>query len=93
VALLKAEVIPAMKKAGVADYGVALARYGTPLNEIHTYLGLNAWADLDNSVGIQKGMSAEAYKEYLAKANNMFESVEYTIWRFQPDLSYLPEKK
>jgi hypothetical protein len=93
LALIKNEAFPAIKKSGAADYGVALARFGTPTNEIHTYLGLNGWADMDGPVGIQKGMSADAYKAYLAKAGPMLESVEYTIWRFQPELSYLPEKK
>ena len=93
LALIKNEAFPAIKKSGASDYGVALARFGTPTNEIHTYLGLNGWADMDGPVGIQKGMSADAYKAYLAKAGAMLESVEYTIWRFQPELSYLPEKK
>jgi hypothetical protein len=93
LALLKNEAFPAIKKSGATSWGVALARFGTPTNEIHTYLGLNGWADMDEPIGIQKGMSAEAYKAYLAKASSMLESVEYTIWRFQPELSYLPEKK
>jgi hypothetical protein len=94
LALYKNDLVPAFKKAGVTNFGIAVSRYGTPTNEIHTYIGLEGWAGLfDGSVGAQKVMSAEAYKAYMAKTNGMIEGIEYTIWRFQPELSYLPEKK
>jgi hypothetical protein len=94
LALYKSELVPAFKKAGLTNFGIAVSRYGTPTNEIHTYLGLDGWAGLfDGSVGTQKVMSADAYKAYMAKANAMIENIDYTIWRFQPELSYLPEKK
>ncbi len=93
LALLKSETFPAVKKAGVSAYGVAIARYGTPNNEIHTYSSFNGWADLDEPYGVQKAMSAEEYKAYLAKLRPLIESVEWTMWRFEPDLSYVPESK
>jgi len=94
LALYKSDLVPALKKAGITNFGIAVSRYGTPMNEIHTYLGLDGWTGpFDGSVGAQKVMSAEAYKAYMAKTNGMIEGIEYTIWRFQPELSYLPEKK
>ncbi len=93
LALLKSETFPAMKKAGVSAYGVAIARYGTPNNEIHTYSSFNGWADLDAPYGLQKAMSDDEYKAYLAKLRPLVESVEWTMWRFEPDLSYVPEPK
>ena len=93
LAIFKSETLPAMKKAGVGAFGVATARYGTPNNEIHTYSAFNGWADLDEPYGVQKAMSANEFKAYLAKLQPLIESVEWTMWRFEPDLSYVPEPK
>jgi hypothetical protein len=38
-------------------------------------------------------MSAEAYKAYQAKLRPIVESIEWTMWRFEPELSYVPETK
>jgi hypothetical protein len=38
-------------------------------------------------------MSAEEYKTYQAKLRPIVESIEWTMWRFEPDLSYVPEPK
>jgi hypothetical protein len=46
-ALFREQVVPAIKKSGATSYGFAVARFGTPSNEIHTYLGVNGWADFD----------------------------------------------
>jgi quinol monooxygenase YgiN len=93
LAILKSDALPALKKAGVSEFGVAVARYGTPINEIHTFVGLNAWADFDSPWGIQKGMSADAYKAYLAKIRPDVVFSEYDLWRFKPELSFVPEAK
>ena len=93
LAIFRSDTLPAMKKAGVSDFGVAIARFGTPNNEIHTYSSFNGWADLDAPYGVQKGMSDEAYKAYQAKLRPIVESIEWTMWRFEPGLSYVPELK
>ncbi len=93
LAILKNDAFPAIKKAGISAFGVALARYGTPTNEIHTYSAFNGWADLDVPYGVQKAMSAEEYKAYLAKLQPDLESIEWTMWRFEPNLSYVPAPK
>jgi len=46
-ALFHDEVFPAVQKSGATSFGVAVARFGTPSNEIHTFLGLKGWGDLD----------------------------------------------
>ncbi|MGB7759831.1 MAG: hypothetical protein WBL61_08385 [Bryobacteraceae bacterium] len=93
LAILKSYTLPAVQKAGVSAFGVAVARYGTPNNEIHTYSAFNGWADLDEPYGVQKGMSADEYKTYQARLGPLVESIEWTMWRFEPDLSYVPEPK
>lgn len=92
-ALFREQIVPALKKSGATSYGVAQARYGTPSNEMHTYLGLSGWGDLDAPFGVEKGMSPAEYKAFLTKVQTMVESTEWTIWKYQPDLSYIPAAK
>ena len=86
-------LFPAIQKSGATDWGVAYARYGTPTNEIHTYLALKGWADLDGPIGSQKGMTADEWKAFQAKLLPLIESTEYSIWKFAPELSYLAPSK
>ena len=92
-ALFLEQVVPADKKSGASDFGFAVARFGTPTNEIHGYLGMKGWGDLDGPIGAQKGMTADEYKAFLAKLQPMIESTEWSIWKFEPELSYLAESK
>jgi hypothetical protein len=62
-------------------------------NEIHTYLGLKGWSDLDGPIGSQKGMTADEHKVFQAKVLPLIESTEYSIWKFAPELSYLAPSK
>ena len=91
--LFRDQIVPAVKKSGASDYGAAVARFGTPANEIHSYLGLNGWADLDGPIGVEKGMSAAEFKAFQAKLQPLIESTEWSMWKFQPELSYVPAPK
>jgi hypothetical protein len=92
-ALFHDQIVPAVKKSGATDYGVAIARFGTPANEIHSYLGLSGWADLDGPIGAEKGMTAAEYKAFQTKLQPLIESMEWSMWKFQPELSYVPAAK
>ncbi len=92
-AIFHDQIVPAIKKSGATDYGVAVARFGTPSNEFHSYLGLSGWADLDGPIGTEKGMSAAEYKAFLAKVSPLIESTEWSMWKFEPELSYIPAAK
>ena len=92
-ALFREQVVPAIKKSGATSYGFAVARFGTPSNEIHTYLGVNGWADFDAPTGAEKGMSPAEWKAFQAKLPSLIESTEWAVWKFQPDLSYIPPAK
>jgi hypothetical protein len=91
-AIFHDQIFPAVKKSGATDYGVALARFGTPTNEIHSYLGISGWGDFDSPLGVEKGMSAAEWKAFQTKFTPLVESTEWTIWKFQPDLSYVLSK-
>jgi len=92
-ALLRDQVVPAVKKAGATDYGVAVARFGTPSNEIHSYLGVNGWADFDGTVGAEKGMTAAEWKAFQAKITPLIEGTQWDLWKYEPELSYLVPPK
>lgn len=92
-AIFREQIVPAVKKSGATSFGVAVARYGTPANEIHTYLGLNGWGDLDGPIGTEKGMTPAEWKAFQTKVSTIVESTEWTIWKYQPDLSYVPPAK
>jgi quinol monooxygenase YgiN len=93
LAALKTDALPALRKSGVSDWGVAIARYGTPANEIHIYSAVSGWAELDGPTNLQKEMTAGEYKAYEAKLRPYLEMVEWTMWRYQPELSYIPAPK
>jgi hypothetical protein len=88
-ALLRSQLMPALKKGGVTDFGMAEARYGTPVNELHSYLGLHGWADLDAPFGARKGMTDAEYKAFVAKVAPLIESLQWDMWKYEPNLSYL----
>ncbi len=92
-AMFRDTIVPAIKKSGATDYGVALARYGTPSNEIHSYMGLSGWGDLDGPIGTEKSMTAEEYKAFQAKVAPLIESTEWSIWKYEPELSYVVAPK
>ncbi len=91
--LFRNEIVPAMKKSGVASYGVAVARFGTAVNEVHTFASMNAWADFDSPWGLEKSLGKEGYKAFLDKVRPTIVTTQYDIWTYKPELSFLPEAK
>jgi hypothetical protein len=92
-AIFREQIVPAVKKSGATDYGVAVARFGTPTNEFHSYIGMSGWGDLDGPIGAEKGMSPAEWKAFQAKLAGVIESTEWTIWKYHPELSYIPPAK
>lgn len=92
-ALFHESILPAVKKSGTTDFGFFVARFGTPNNEFHTYLGLNGWGDFDAPLGAEKGMSPAEYKAFLAKIATLTEGTQFDLWKYEPDLSYVPAAK
>ncbi len=90
--LVKAESLPAMKKAGVPVYLTTRVRYGRPGNEFHSVTALDNWAALDSQSPRVKAMGEAAYQQYLGKVLPMLEEYEYNLYRYVPDMSYTPAK-
>ena len=56
---IKADVLPAMKKAGVKYYTTTRIRYGGPANVFVSAQGIDNWADLDKPSPMARAMGAE----------------------------------
>ena len=90
LAMVKADVLPAIKKSGQNFFSISQGRYGEPNSVVTSVLGINNWGDLDGGVGAQKGMSKAEFSALTMKVGSLVVSSQYDILRFQPDLSYLP---
>jgi hypothetical protein len=88
--MFRDQIVPAVKKSGATDYGVAIARFGTPTNEVHSYIGLSGWGDIDGPIGAEKGMTPAEWKAFQTKLASVIESTEWTLWKYHPELSYIP---
>lgn len=88
--LVKNEILPAIKKSGLKDYTVALRRFGAPSTEFISVAGMTNWADFDGDFAVEKGLGKEGYQALLVKVRALIASSQYDVYRFQPDLSYLP---
>lgn len=83
-------ILPAIKKSGTKDYNFADVHFGDPGPTFVSVVGISNWADLDDGVGAQKGVTADEYKAIVDQAHSLIVSSNFLIYRYQPDLSYLP---
>jgi hypothetical protein len=90
LALVKSDILPAIKKSGVKDYSIAQSRFGEPNTVLTSVAGLSNWADLDGGFGVEKALGKEGYQSFLMKLSPLIASSQFDLYRFQPDLSYLP---
>jgi len=72
---------------------MAVARFGTPANEVHSYLGLSGWGDFDALFGAENGMSAADWKAFQAKVAPLITGTLWDLCKYERELSYiLPPK-
>ncbi len=93
LALIKSDVLPGIKKSGAKDFSIAKGRFGESSYTITSVVGFENWADIDGTIGLEKGIGHEAYQKFMEKLRPLVASSEVNIYRFQPDLSYLPAAK
>jgi hypothetical protein len=91
--LVKGEVLPAAKKAGLKFYTTSQVRYGGSNTAFVLISSLNNWAELDGGLWIQKTMGEEGYQRFLAKLRPLTVESEANVYRLIPDSSYLPPMK
>jgi hypothetical protein len=84
--------LPAIKAAGVTTYIFARNRFGGSSYEFRSSVGISNWADLDGPNPLRKAMGDAKYQEFVDKMNGMLVDYRYDLYRFEPDLSLVPEK-
>jgi len=90
MALLKNELLPAVQNSELKLYHVSRTRYGGPTTEFRFMAGWDKWADSDGTPPIKKAMGDEKYAQFQRKWASMIVESQADVYRFQPDLSYLP---
>lgn len=91
VALVKNELIPALRKAGVPVYVFARRRMGGPGDTFTSARSLKGWGDLDGTPELRRILGEGAYEKFLAKRNALVMESEVTLYRILPDISYRPK--
>ncbi len=88
--LQKNAILPAVKKGGATDYNFAEKRYGEPAPTFVSVVAFNKWSDLDDTIGAEKGLGKDGYQALLSQVRALIVQSEYVVYRYEPDLSYLP---
>ena len=90
VAVMKNELIPAVKKEGVKTLLARRTLFGGVNSDYNFAEGFEKWAEMDAPDTLAKTMGEEAFRKMIAKINDVVTLREDTIWTYQPDLSYYP---
>jgi hypothetical protein len=90
LALVKTDILPAVKKGGLKLYEFSETRYGGPNTQVTSVVAMDKWADLDGEVGVAKGLGKEGYQNLLRRVRPLILQSVVNEYRFLPDISYLP---
>jgi hypothetical protein len=85
---LKSDWVPGLRKAGVSVYTVHEVVMGGEMGEFYTFTPIDNLAALDGGHPIRRGLGESAYNAVLAKIAPTVRTVERTVIRRDPDLSF-----
>jgi hypothetical protein len=86
--ILKTEWTPALKKAGVANYGVSQVIFGGSTGNYYTFTPIENYAQLDAGHPITKAIGEAGMNRIMAKMAASVRSVERFIIRWDDELSF-----
>ena len=89
-ALLKSDVVPALKKGGVTYYSVVQVVFGDDVNKYMTLTPVSDYAELAKGSPIERALGAEGMAKLTQKAGPLVTRLERRIIRYLPDLSFGP---
>jgi hypothetical protein len=89
-ALVKSDVIPGLKKAGVTYYSVVQTIFGGDANEFWTLSLVPNYAELAKGSPLERGLGPEGMAKLTQKAAPVITRVERRIIRYLADLSFGP---
>jgi quinol monooxygenase YgiN len=87
-ALVKSDVLPAMKKAGVRDFWLHRTLLGSDPNSYTGLLLVDKFADLDQGPPMLRAMGPEGFAKFQEKLAGIVASQEVVVMRHRADLSY-----
>lgn len=85
---LKSDILPAMRKADVQQYLVYSTVFGGDVNEWTTLTGFRKFADLDAGPPLERVLGAEGVRNLGVKSSGFVVSMQRSIARYRPELSY-----
>lgn len=89
--LLKTDILPAVKKAGVAGYLVSQTVFGGDPNEYTTLALMDTFAEVGKGSPVVRGMGGQAaFNRFVTKATGIISSQERSVSRYVPELSFGP---
>jgi hypothetical protein len=87
-AFIKNDMLPVLKKAKVIGSSVSRTVFGGNANEYHSLLYLDSFAEIDKGPPQVRVLGEAGAQALLAKLAPHVATVERTILRYVPDLSY-----
>ena len=88
MALMKNEVLPALKKGGVKDYRARRVEYGGSRDVITTRTGLSSWAELDGPTAMEKALGKPGASA-LSKKVQALATAQYSLYTPVPEISFV----
>jgi hypothetical protein len=89
-AYVKNDLLPVLKKGNVAGYGVSRTIFGGAANEYHSLQYFDSFAEIDKGP-VPLRVLGDAAQALTAKATPHVASIQRTILRYVPDLSFQPK--
>ncbi|MGH9313508.1 MAG: hypothetical protein ACRD1S_09950 [Vicinamibacterales bacterium] len=91
-ALIKADVLPAMKKAQVKGYSVAQVVYGGSTNEVITVVAYDTFEEIGKGHPFDIALGPAGAAKLMQKSASIVTRLERHISRFVPELSFAAQR-
>lgn len=88
--IIRNDVVPAMKKAGVRGFFVSQTVFGGNANEFVAVTLYDSFADLDKGSPLVRALGQEGFNKLLQKGAGIIASQERVVARYNADLSFMP---
>ncbi|MBM3759689.1 MAG: hypothetical protein FJW36_05535 [Acidobacteria bacterium] len=89
--LIREEVGPVVKKAGLPLYVATQVRFGETVNQFMTVVGIERMKGFDETLPVEKAMGKAAYDALMVEYGAMVTHTEVQIYSSLPELNYLPQ--
>jgi hypothetical protein len=89
-AYLKNDLVPVLKKGNVLGYDVGRTVFGGNANEYHTLQYFDSYAEIDKGPVPVRVLGPAGAQTLLAKGTSHIASVNRTVLRYVPELSFRP---